>query len=788
MAETVTITTFLELKDNMSAGLGKVEAALKKIGGAQASQTKADKEQAKAKKEQEKAAERQAKIQQRAARFEEQAAKRRQREFDASAKKAQAASDRAMRDIQKKEAAKQIEARKTQAFISRSLLENQEKHRKAAAQQARIERNLAKAREREQRQIERSRLGPRFDPAARSQQQLRDMRRLEAERARAARAGARPTMFGPRYDPAARARQQMRAESQAARAAEIAARRRAAAEIRELRRVEAERNRAARAEQRRIRELSRAQAQAKREHSDFVGKAGAAMFGPSIGGIVAAFQKSPEVGLELGALALLEAGLIAVRKAATLAFDSIKSLIEKTFEVSSKYEISLRRIANTLQSMRISPGFFTSTQKATALYEQLRQKAAVLPGETQDYIDVFGLALPRALAQGERDLKKFADASAKFTAYAIQMGQLDMQQTGRDLARILQGRALQTTAMFQKIQQLPSLKLMLAADWNKLVPVERMRLFYAAMEDASAGFDDMKYSADAVMGTFKSLVDMIFFQRGGAPLFESSLRIVERINKLLQDNNQELTKSVNIINQRLGWALEGAAIKVTDLGTAAAKFTLELNDQHSIALGILNVFIQTSAVLKTAVMMARGLQSLASTGKKAAEATEREKEAERGAQAADVVTKAYGSKVGDVLGRITKAKGMRIERVRDFAFESIAKSEVLRQGGQRAFEAAFMRWGGLSSERTQELWEMATTPANIPDPEAMPTSRTGRVAPAARTTNINDFRFSKFDIRQEFAEGFDPDRIAVAFASDLAKLGEMRMQSSYAPLYAVMGG
>ena len=63
-----------------------------------------------------------------------------------------------------------------------------------------------------------------------------------------------------------------------------------------------------------------------------------------------------------------------------------------------------------------------------------------------------------------------------------------------------------------------------------------------------------------------------------------------------------------------------------------------------------------------------------------------------------------------------------------------------------------------------------------------------RKAPKDRTSTINDFRFSKFDIRQEFAEGFDPDRIAVAFASDLAKLGEMRMQSAYAPLYSVMGG
>lgn len=50
---------------------------------------------------------------------------------------------------------------------------------------------------------------------------------------------------------------------------------------------------------------------------------------------------------------------------------------------------------------------------------------------------------------------------------------------------------------------------------------------------------------------------------------------------------------------------------------------------------------------------------------------------------------------------------------------------------------------------------------------------------------VQDFRFSKFEISQKFAEGFDPDRIAVAFASDLGKVGERKMQSGFAPLFSV---
>jgi hypothetical protein len=57
--------------------------------------------------------------------------------------------------------------------------------------------------------------------------------------------------------------------------------------------------------------------------------------------------------------------------------------------------------------------------------------------------------------------------------------------------------------------------------------------------------------------------------------------------------------------------------------------------------------------------------------------------------------------------------------------------------------------------------------------------------PGQRTTPYNDFRNSRFDVKQNFAEGFDPDRIAVAFSNDLASLGEKRMQSGFAPLYSV---
>jgi len=50
--------------------------------------------------------------------------------------------------------------------------------------------------------------------------------------------------------------------------------------------------------------------------------------------------------------------------------------------------------------------------------------------------------------------------------------------------------------------------------------------------------------------------------------------------------------------------------------------------------------------------------------------------------------------------------------------------------------------------------------------------------------NHIDFRGSKFDITQTFAEGFDPDRIAVAFSNDLAALADKKIGQGFNPLFS----
>lgn len=57
--------------------------------------------------------------------------------------------------------------------------------------------------------------------------------------------------------------------------------------------------------------------------------------------------------------------------------------------------------------------------------------------------------------------------------------------------------------------------------------------------------------------------------------------------------------------------------------------------------------------------------------------------------------------------------------------------------------------------------------------------------PVPENQVYQDFRGSRFDITQAFAEGFDPGRVAVAFANDLGSIGERSLQSGFSPMFSV---
>ncbi len=729
MAETVTISTFLELRDNMSAGLKKVEAALDRVNKAQ-----------------------------------------------------QAAGRQGGKDPATKAAQARAKATEFAAKLERQRIREAEK--------------LA----------------------------MRELR--AAEKAMAAKA----------------------------RAAEASARARIAAE----RRVAREAERSARQQQ-------KAAERAKRERAEFVGKAGAAMFGPTLGGIAAAAITSPMAALQLGAIGLIQGITDGIKSVVSTGYDLVKGFIVKTFELGREYQIAIRRVAASLVTLDYSPTFELATKRAEQLYDTLRTMAAVLPGETKDYMEVFSMGLPAVLHAGERDLKGFAEKVSQYTAYALSRGVDNIQQTSRDLERMLIGKALGTTRMFREyiwyFRNITQDMQMQAKQFNEMPMDKRLKLMYSAIEMSSETFSYMKDDADALVGTFNSLTDQLI-RIGGQPLFDRALAMLRKINAYLTDNNSVLTRTVSIVSNQLGDALYGIVLYVGDIANALVNVEQKELDASSAAVRWANKLKDVFDWLGLVEARERGaqarkldeqkkLQEKHDEQQKARSSPEYERLMEKTgmetipgrevttyvpqptpqtvitpgtydpsiSQQAQVAllqtnkaivdsiggpTKAYDRALGDVKKAATTPTTTKLvpgETRAPQVAKTLGAVNLPADKSRKALESAVIegyRKGnksvvtqyaqdvGFNMDEIETLYGRAMGPSSPVHEGGGGGGKAKRpkAAPAQRQTTINDFRFSKFDIKQEFAEGFDPDRIAVAFASDLGKLGEMRMQSAYAPLYS----
>jgi hypothetical protein len=112
--------------------------------------------------------------------------------------------------------------------------------------------------------------------------------------------------------------------------------------------------------------------------------------------------------------------------------------------------------------------------------------------------------------------------------------------------------------------------------------------------------------------------------------------------------------------------------------------------------------------------------------------------------------------------------------------------ETAMSGTTLALDRGFQEWmPGIVDTRFQGaavLADMMHAPAsNAPRPLHAP------AAPDARggAHTVNDFRHSRFEIMQKFSEGFDPDRIAIAFTHDLERTADQRLSGQFEPAHAV---
>ncbi len=188
-------------------------------------------------------------------------------------------------------------------------------------------------------------------------------------------------------------------------------------------------------------------------------------------------------------------------------------------------------------------GFSAARQMSQGVLAELERMAAVLPGETADYVTAYSGSLSAMLEVGVNDVVESARLAADFTAVAITKGHSAMQ-AGSDLTRMMQGHAGLLTPMWRDLQALVSqtardmhLNVQNASEFNRLRPDQRLALVRGAIERYRPLLGEFGNTWDAVAGTFTSNVTLMRRALAGE-FYDTVKRSITELNTLFDQNRQ----------------------------------------------------------------------------------------------------------------------------------------------------------------------------------------------------------------------------------------------------------
>lgn len=453
---------------------------------------------------------------------------------------------------------------------------------------------------------------------------------------------------------------------------------------------------------------------------------------------------------------------------AAKAVAAVAELTKEGIELNRQFENTSIRIAGTLKAFDVTPTFAKAQAQAAGVMNTIAELAAKLPGETEDYITVFATALPKVISAGLKDTQRIAEFTSHYTAVASS-NMVDAQQAGMDLFRMLAGQAGADVRMWVVLAEKIG---MTTEAFNKLPAATRL----AEIQKAISAFDAQLIAAgdsyDAKAGEMASRIKEI--KRVASEVaFDQAKQHLEDMNHALKANRQELVEASAILTsayQSVSDSLEGVLTGWKILGARLVR------DFAKFGLG-LGAGAAAAKVAAAGTPGAQAAEQQAEIDRRLARTTEYKEEGyERvvsllpeklrrpmlvggaGAILTPEIEKAFIS-LGQQRRKTDTETALKIMDYLEFMG---ADSEMLY----------YRIFGGLAETGKKK----AITPPKLKAPKVKP----HEITKAPETNFYNN----RFDIKQEFAEGFDPDRIAVAFSQDLARVGEMKVQSGYAPLFS----
>lgn len=204
---------------------------------------------------------------------------------------------------------------------------------------------------------------------------------------------------------------------------------------------------------------------------------------------------------------------------------------------------------------------------ASDTLRDMRKDAAALPGEFSDLKSIFkDVAIPGFGAGA--NVSQLRELASKTMAFGAVAG-LPMEQVGREMAMLLEGRAGAHNVLGMRLAGLGGDQ---AQTFNAASPEARLETLTKALDKYAPAVEAYKHSFD---GLFSTGIDNAkhFVQLASAPMFERAKLDLERIDNWFDKNETKVAAWAGKFGDRLGDAWDFAESRIEAWWPAIEAFT-----------------------------------------------------------------------------------------------------------------------------------------------------------------------------------------------------------------------
>ena len=501
---------------------------------------------------------------------------------------------------------------------------------------------------------------------------------------------------------------------------------------------------------------------------------------------------------------------------------------KKAIDITSNYEQQVLRLSSVMEGMDAVPTHQAAINTAVASYKELNKLAAALPGETQEYVTIFEKGLPGALQAGLTDVKQISDFTARFGAVMMDANH-SANNVGESMHKLMtvHPRMMQRDVVLRMLQ----IANVSGKVFNEMTPVERFKAVDAGLNKMRGSIEAQAKSIDAMFGAVVSNAQMALVG-GIKPVMDEIRTGMGLVNKYLEENNQEISQTVGLLGlllikltkiavvakgvsmlggmpmlQRIGGAgmagVTGAAGAVSrGIGAAGAAArgvagvgeAMDIFSKASIIGRVMSMFVASAPIIAGLVTAIAGFGLVAAIVGTVKElffdiANNVNNIRNRLLNALNLLMSSISRLFPNINFSLGKLGNLLEALIYGFSFII----ESLRAAGvfvytlitERSLDAAKAAYSTSLNEYFDALKKSINDTAVKPlfDVTGDASQLTGREDQYSGRDKGTEIKFynARFDIKQQFAEGFDPDRIAVAFANGIARMGEMKVYSQFTP-------